>query len=770
MIPGKFGIGAPLRRKEDRALITGRGRYVGDLVPEGAARAVFVRAPIAHGTFRLDGIVAARAGNGVRAVVTGTDVAHLDPLPCIGMAQNADGSQPPVPPYPVLPTDTIRHVGEALAMVVADSETQAREAAERIEVVFEEKPCVVETDRALAPDAPVIWPEFGSNLAVDAAHGDRAAVEAAFAEAERVVSLELVNNRIVTNYLEPRGAIGAYDAGSGRYTLHVGSQGVYLIQPVLADTVFGVPREKMHLITPDVGGGFGTKFFTYREYALVLFAAERTGRTVAWLADRSEHFLADYQGRDHVSRAELALDADGRFLALRVDTTANLGAYLGQMALFVAVMGAAMLPGCYRTPAVHARVRGVYTNTAPVDAYRGAGRPEAAYLIERLVDKAALETGIAPDELRRRNFIRPDEMPFTTPTGRVYDTGDFTGQMEAAMALAGWADAEARRADSALRGRARGIGLASYIEACAGGGPEFGAVELDTRGGAMITVGTQSSGQGHHTAYAQLVSQVLGLDPARITVVQGDTDRVPRGFGTGGSRSIPVGGASVHKASETLAARIRRYGAERLEAAADDLELVDGEVRIAGTDRAAAIGEIVALMPEAERRDAQDWRPPAPTFPNGTHVAEVEVDPETGRIDLVGYAVVDDFGVVLNPLMLAGQVHGGIGQGVGQALMERTVYEPGSGQLLSASLMDYCLPRADDLPDIAFDMRNVPSTTNALGMKGAGEAGAIGSCPAVVNAVCDALHRATGATHIDMPLTPETVWRAFAARQKGAPR
>lgn len=767
MRPSQFGIGAPLRRKEDPALLTGQGRFLADRMPVGTAHAVFVRASVAHAHFTLDGLDGARAADGVLDIITGAQTAHLGDLPCIGISANADGSVPPVPPYPILPQKTVRFVGEAVAMVVAETLDQARMAAEMISLATEEIGCVVEPQDALRPDAPVLWPQFGSNLAFDAELGDRAATEAAFAKAARTVSLSLVNNRVVTNYMEPRGAIGEYDAAAGRYTLSASTQGVHLVQPILAERVLGIAKERLRVVTPDVGGGFGTKYFTYPEYALVLLAAERCGRPVSWLADRMEHFLADYHGRDQVSHAELALDDTANFLAIRIDTIANMGAHMGQLGMFIPVNGSGMVPGCYRTPAMHIRVRGAYTNTVPVDAYRGAGRPEAAYLIERLVDKAARETGIAPDALRRRNFVTPAEMPFKTPTQRTYDSGNFDQHMSVAMDQAGWSTFAARRADAAKRGRLRGLGLATYIEACSGGGPESAVVELDESGAATVFIGTQSSGQGHHTAYAQLVSQHLGIDPDRITVVQGDTDRIARGSGTGGSRSIPVGGTSVFRASETLARRIRDKAADRLEAAPRDLEFTAGQVRIAGTDRAVALGEIVATLPPAERRDEQTWQPDAPTFPNGTHVAEVEIDPDTGVIDIVGYTVVDDFGVTLNPVMLEGQIHGGIAQGFGQAVQERTVYDRDSGQLLTATLMDYCLPRADDLAPISFQTRNVPSTTNAMGMKGAGEAGAIGACPALVNAVVDALHAHNGLTHIDMPMTPERVWRALNAKDAG---
>ncbi|MCB1435793.1 MAG: xanthine dehydrogenase family protein [Rhodobiaceae bacterium] len=759
--PTQFGIGASLRRHEDPALISGKGRFVADLVPEGALHAFVLRSAVAHGRFTLHGLAAARAADGVADIITGADVTRLGTLPCLGMLDNADGSTPYVPPYPVLPLDRVRHVGEALAMVVGQSRAAAQAAAELIEPRFEELPCVVDGAAALAEGAPLLWEQLGSNLAFDAEHGDREATDAAFAGAHKVVRLELVNNRLVANFLEPRGALGVYDPESGRYHLTAGSQGVHLLVPALADHVLKIPRERLHVVTPDVGGGFGTKYFTYREYALVLLAAERTGRPVAWIADRVEHFLADYHGRDHVSRAELALDEEGRFLAVRADTVANMGAYLGQMAVFVGIAGGGMVPGVYRTPAVHVRMRGAYTNTVPVDAYRGAGRPEAAYLIERLVDKAAREIGMAPDEIRRRNMIGSGEIPFTTPTGRTYDSGDFAGHMARAMERADWAGFAAREKVSLANGRLRGIGMATYIEACSGGGPEEARVDLMPDGTATIRIGTQSSGQGHHTAYAQLAGAQLGISPDRIKVIQGDSDEIARGAGTGGSRSIPVGGTGVFRAAGVLAEKLRERAGESLEAAPDDIELGANMARIKGTDRAVAIGALIAAMDEGERQESRAWQPPAPTYPNGTHIAEVEIDPETGAILIHSYTVVDDFGVALNPLLLEGQIHGGVAQGIGQAMLERTVYDGESGQLVTASLMDYCLPRADDVPMFDFEMRNMPSATNALGMKGAGEAGAIGACPALVNAVCDALARAGGASHIDMPMTPESVWKAL---------
>jgi len=767
MRPTQFGIGAPLRRKEDVRFISGQGRYLADIALDNAAHAVVVRSGVAHARFKLEGVEDARNLPGVIDIITAADTGHLGSLPSKILLPNADGSLPEVPDYKILPEDRVRHVGEAVAMVVADTAEAAREASEQIYLDYDELPVATDVRSAMVSNAPLIWPERGTNVAFDSEHGDKAATDAAFAAADNIIKLDLVNNRTVTNFMEPRGAIGEYDSGTGRYTLTVSSQGVHLIHPILANDVFRIPKDRIHVITPDVGGGFGTKFFAYREYVLVMLAAERTGRPIRWIADRLEHFIADYHGRDHVSHAELALDKDLNFIGLRVDTIGNIGAFMSQMSNFIVVNGVGMTPGCYRTPAAHARVRGVLTNTVPVDAYRGAGRPEAAYLIERLVDKAALELGVAPDELRRRNFVAPDEMPFTSPTGRTCDSGDFAQHMNAAMEMADWSGFDARRAADEKSGLIRGHGMATYIEACSGGGPEHATVSLETDGTAIVFVGSQSSGQGHETAYAQLVSEHLGIAPENINVVQGDTDRIARGSGTGGSRSIPVGGSSVALASGRLAERVKQAASEELEANAEDLDLVGGRVQIRGTDRTMPIGTAIANLPAEERSDLEDWQPPNATFPNGTHIAEVVVDPETGTIRLEKYVVVDDFGVTLNPVMLDGQVHGGVVQGIGQAVMEHTVYDSESGQLLTASLMDYCLPRATDVPMFEVDTRNVPCKTNALGMKGAGEAGAIGSCPAMVNAVVNALHHRYGITHIDMPMTPLRVWQAIQEASKG---
>ena len=761
----KFGIGQAITRKEDDPLLRGGGRYVADYAPAGVLHAVVLRSPHAHARFRITDAAGARAMPGVHLVLTAADIAELGPLPC----QAGIPDQPlTAPPYRILASDVVRHVGDAVAFVVAETVEQARDAAEAIAVDWEALPHVVGSVAAVKPDAPLVWPRRPSNVAFETTLGDAAATRVAFAKAAQTASLTLVNQRLVTNYLDTRGAVGEYDAAGDRITLTLGSQGGHAIRDVLCADVLKIPAEKMRVITPDVGGGFGTKLFTYREYALVAESTRRLRRPVKWIAERSEHFLADAQGRDNVTTAKLALDEKGRFLALEVDTLADMGAYLSCYAPFIPYIGAEMLPGVYDIPACHIRLRGVFTNTLPVDAYRGAGRPEAAYVIERLVDLAAREMEIAPDSLRRRNFIKPKSMPYRTATGKTYDSGDFAAHMGRAQEIAGWPEFRKRQAASRRTGKLRGVGFATYIEACGSNGPETARVRLEQDGSVTVLIGSQSTGQGHHTAYAQLVAEHLGLPPQRVHVIQGDTDLIETGVGTGGSSSIPVGGVSLAGAARTLADNLKKLAADELEASPGDLEIAEGAVRIAGTDRAVSFSDL-AQRPgiDSDLLTGRDtFAPEVATFPNGTHLAEIEIDADTGATEIVNYVVVDDFGVTLNPLLLAGQVHGGAVQGIGQALLENTVYDPASGQLVSASLMDYALPRAQHAPRFVFETRNVPCRTNPLGVKGAGEAGAIGSCPAVMNAVADALWRAYRIRHIDMPATPERIWSAIEERRR----
>lgn len=769
MIVPKFGLGADVDRVEDRNLITGHGHYVADYMPTGALHAVLVRSPIAAGTFRIvGGLEEARAAPGVHLVLTHDDVAALGPLPSKGVKTQVDGSDTPVPDRFALCRDEVRHVGDPVAMVVADSVDQAEEAAELIEIDWNSRESVADAGEALKEGAPLVWPQYETNRAFRYAHGDRDATEAAFAKAAHVARLTLVNNRLVTNYMETRGAVGEYDAASGRYTLTVGSQGGHSMKGIIAADVLKVDPDRLRVVTPDVGGGFGTKIFVYPEYPLVLVAAERLGRPVKWISTRQEAFQSDSQGRDNITEAEVAMDESGRFTALRVDLKANMGAYLHQFAPHIPWVGTTMAPGLYDIPTMHVLIDGVYTNTVPVDAYRGAGRPEAAYVIERLVDEAARVVGMDPADMRRLNFIKPEQLPYTTAAGRTYDTGEFEGHMNRALEVIDHAGFPAREAESRAAGRIRGIGISSYIEACAFPGAENAEVSLGEDGSVTLLIGTQTNGQGHATAYGQLIADKLGIDMDRIRVIQGDTDIVKTGGGTGGSRSVPLGAPSVLSASETLAAQLKDLASEELEAAAEDLELSGGAVRVVGTDRAVDLADLARKAEDKGKLQASGRvKQTEPTFPNGTHVCELEIDPATGVTEILRYVIVDDFGVTVNPRLLAGQVHGGVVQGIGQALMENTVYDA-EGQLVTASLLDYALPRAEDIPFFHFETRNVPSTHNPLGIKGAGEAGTIGACGAVMNAIVDALWRNYGIRHVDMPMTPARMWAVIDEATRAA--
>ncbi len=761
----KFGFGQALKRKEDDALLRGTGCYVADVAPEATLHAVMLRSPHAHARFSIQNLDRVRAMPGVRLVLAAAEVAELGPLPTPGVLPDVDIK---VPAYPILAKDVVRHVGDAIAFVVADSLAAAKDAAEAVSVDWQPLPHVVGAMAALAPGAPKVWPDRPGNLAFETGAGDAAATKAAFAKAAKTVDLTIVNQRLVANYLDTRGVIAEYDGS--RYTLTLGSQGSHLIRDIICGAVMKLPPERMRVITPDVGGGFGTKAFPYREYALAAVAAEKLRKPVKWIAERSEHFLSDTHGRDNISTARLAIDDTGRFLALELDIIADMGAYLSCFAPYIPWLGVGMATGAYDIPSAYVRLRAAYTNTVPVDAYRGAGRPEAAYLIERLVDAAARDLDMTPDALRRKNLIKPKAMPYTTPTGKVYDSGDFAGAMARAQEIADWKGFNKRVATSKRAGKLRGMGMVTYIEACGNNGPETSVLRLDRDGGVTVLIGSQSTGQGHATSYAQLVAERLDLPPERVRVLQGDTDAIATGAGTGGSSSIPVGGVSVDRAAKTLAEQLKQLAADALEAAVTDLEIADGAIRVAGTDRVISFADLAA-HPQATSENlsaSNQFGTELPTFPNGTHIAEVEVDSGTGAITILNYVVVDDFGATLNPLLLAGQVHGGAVQGIGQALMEGTVYDPASGQLLSASFMDYAMPRALDAPDFVFETRNVPCKNNPLGVKGAGEAGAIGSCPAMINAVVDALWRSHRIRHIDMPATPQRVWAAIHKSKKQA--
>jgi carbon-monoxide dehydrogenase large subunit len=678
-----------------------------------------------------------------------------------------------LPPHPVLADGRVRHVGDPVAFIVADTVKAARDAAEAVAVTYDIQPSITDLASATDDGAPLVWPEAKRNIAFDWQIGDPEKTEALFKQAAHVTRLTVVNNRIVVSSMEARAALAEFDAGTGRWTLRTNTQGGWLLKDLLAAAIFKVPAETFRILTPDVGGGFGMKIFLYAEHALTCYAARKLGRPVKWVSERSEAFLADTQGRDNITLGEIALDKDGKFLALRTRNVAGMGAYLSTFAPFIPTMaGTGVLASVYGFQAVHANVIGVFTNTVPVDAYRGAGRPESNYLVERLIDAAARELKIDRVELRRRNMVTPAAMPYTTPVGKTYDSGDFRVVLDAALKNADWAGFPARRAEAARHGKRRGIGLAYYLEATGGAPTERAEIRFADDGFVDVYVGTQSTGQGHETAYVQLTADRLGVPGEKVRVKQGDTDTIPTGGGTGGARSLYSEGQAILVTAATVIEKGKKAASEALEAAPGDIAFEAGRFTIVGTDRGidiltlaatqrarAAKGEDVTTLDAAEVAEIK-----AHTFPNGCHIAEVEIDPETGVTRIVRYCVTDDVGKAVNPLIVRGQVHGGVAQGLGQAMLERTAYDRESGQLLSGSFMDYALPRADDLPDIKVELVEVPCASNPLGVKGAGEAGAVGSPPAVINAVVDALS-GDGVTHIDMPATPEVVWRALNARK-----
>jgi len=772
----KFGAGKSVRRTEDRRLLTGDGRYLDDVNLAFQAHGHVLRSPHAHARIKSIDTEAAEAAPGVLLVLTGADIEAegLGTLPCVAPVRNRDGSRCHMGKWSLLAADKARYAGDGIAFVVAESLDQARDAAELIEGEYEMLPPVVETGGAIDAAAQV-WDDCPRNLCGDWASGEVEKTDAAFAAAAHVTEIDLVNNRIVVASMETRGALADYVLGEDRWTLHVGSQGVHSMRGALVG-VFGIGLNQLRVITPDVGGGFGMKSACFPEYALVMWAARTLRRPVKWIGDRSDAFLSDTHGRDHVTHGELALDAEGRILGLRMHITANMGAYLSIFAPTIPTEpGALMASGVYAIPAVDLSCKLVYTNTTPVEAYRGAGRPEAAFVVERLVDKAARETGLDPVELRRRNFIAPDAFPYRAVTDLKYDSGDYARSLDDAAKHIGWAERNTRKKEALARGKLLGTGLAYYIEICGTGAPEAARLKFDASGELTVFVGTGPSGQGHETAFAQIASDWLGAPFEKIRVVTGDTDANDYGHGTGGSRSLQTAGPAMGLAAEKIIEKSRKVAAHMMEAAEVDVSFEDGRFEIPGTDKAVTIQEVVKrafqagrLPPELEpgMDELGYFKQEGFTFPNGCHVAEVEIDPETGEIDLVRYLSVDDFGKVMNPLLVAGQVHGGVAQGVGQALWEGASYDAG-GQLATGSFIDYCLPRADDFPAIEFHYNEVPSPANPLGVKGCGEAGCVGGPPAVVNAVVDAL-AGYGIDHIDMPVTAQSVWRAIHGDRKAA--
>ena len=779
------GIGAPVRRKEDHRFVTGKGRYVDDLDRPGQAYAYFLRSPHAHAAIRGIDAAAAKAMPGVLAVLTGDDLAadKIGGLICGWMIHSKDGTPMKAGPHPALAQGKVRYVGDHVAVIVAESLAQAKDAAEAVKVEYDPLPVVV--DPAQAQRASVQVHEVAPDNTVFRWHlGDKGAVERAFAQAKHVTRLELTNNRLVPNAMEPRAAIGEYDAGGDAFTLYTTSQNPHVARLVLSAFIGIAPEHKLRVIAPDVGGGFGSKIFIYAEETVCVWAAKKVGRPVKWTCERTEAFLCDAHGRDHVTTAELASDENGRILALRVSTIANLGAYLSTFASSVPTyLYAPLLSGQYDIPAIYCEVDGVYTNTAPVDAYRGAGRPEATFVVERLVEVAARQMGMEPAKLRRRNYVK--KFPHQTPVIMAYDAGDYDASLAKALELADVKNFSRRKRESARTGKLRGLGFSSYIEACgiapsqavgslgAGVGLwESAEVRVNPTGSIEVLTGSHSHGQGHETTFAQLVSDRLGVPIDSVTIVHGDTDKVQFGMGTYGSRSGAVGMSAIVKAIDKVVAKGKKVAAYVLEASEGDIEFKDGRFGVAGTDRSLAFGEVALQAYIAHKFSGQELEPGLKegafydptnfTFPAGVHVCEVEVDPDTGHVAIVKWTAVDDFGVIINPMIVEGQVHGGVAQGVGQALQEGAIYDP-SGQLVTASYMDYQMPRAEDLPSFTVATTVTPCPSNPLGVKGCGEAGAIAAPAAVINALTDAL----GHEDIAMPATPQAVWRAAQKSRTG---
>jgi carbon-monoxide dehydrogenase large subunit len=765
----KFGVGQPVSRKEDPVLLRGEGRYTDDINLPGQVHAVMVRSRIAHGRLRDVGVEAARAMPGVIVVLTHADLdaAGFGPLKCALNIPDREGKPMKTPPRPSLAKDKVRFVGEPVACVVAQTALQARNAAELVELDIEELPAVTNPADALKPGAPQLHDDAPGNLALDFHYGDAEAVRKAFAEAAHVTRLEIVSNRIIVNPMEPRSAIGAYDPTSGRWTLHVGCQGVMGLRGGLARDVLNVPPEKVRVLTGNVGGSFGMKSQVYPEYGPLLLASKLVGRPVKWTDERSESFLSDHHGRDHQRIAELALDRDGNFLAVRLTGYGNAGAYI-YPPMPATTNAVKNLIDVYRTPAMEVNSKVVFTNTTPVGAYRGAGRPEGNYYMERLIDRAAREMGIDRVELRRRNHIQPQQMPYKAPSGMNYDSGDFTALLDKALAAADWQGFEARKQGSARRNKLRGRGIGSYLEVTGPPSKEYGGIRFEPDGTVTMLSGTLDYGQGHATPFAQVLSERTGIPFDRLRLLQGDSDQLKVGGGTGGSKSALVGSQAFIEAADKLIEQGKQIAAHVLEASAVDIEFAQGRFTIAGTDRGIGVMELAGKLrsglelppdiPQSLDVSHISDNPPF-SFPNGCHIAEVEIDRETGEVDVVRYFMVNDFGTVINPMLVEGQAHGGVVQGIGQAIFERTVYDA-QGQPLTGSYMDYALPRASDAPSFTVQSHPVPCRTNRLGVKGCGEAGCAGALPSVMNAVIDALAE-IGVTQIDMPLTPEKVWRAI---------
>ena len=751
----KFGIGQPVLRDEDIKFISGKGLYTGDIYLENQTYMYVLRSNIAHGEIKNIDISEALNSEGVINIFIGKDLseAGIKDMPTNFKAKNKDDSDMFTPERSAIAIDIVRHVGDPIAIIIAETTEYAKNASELIDVDIEELPSVTSVSEAIKDDAPQVWNNTKNNLCFDWEMGEEEKANKAFENADTVVEIELINNRIVPNSMETRGAIASYDKESNKYELRCSSQGVHSIRDRVSE-LLNIEAKDLRVITTDVGGGFGMKLFNYPEYICSLFASKKIGRPVKWISERTEAFLSDTHGRDHLTKAKMALDKNGIFLGVKINTTANLGAYLSNFAIFIPTLaGTAMLAGCYKTPAIYVNVLGVFTNTPAIDAYRGAGRPEASFVIERLVDIAGIKTGLGPIEIRRRNLIPANEMPYKTALNHTYDSGDFISNMELAVKDSDWESFNNRAAISLKNNKLRGIGLSTYIEACSGGGPEEATIILEKDGNITLHIGTQSNGQGHETAYKQILCEYLGVSPEKMTVIQGDSDLIAFGAGTGGSRSVPVGGAAIKVASENIIGQTKIIAAKKLNVDENLIKYKEGLFLVEGTNLTISL-EDLAKESDIPIKVSNQWTPPNFTFPNGCHICELEVDKDTGHIEIKKYTVVDDFGLVINPNMLAGQVHGGIAQGIGQAIYENTVYDEENGQLLSGSFMDYALPRAEDLINVDIRWNMVPCETNLLQIKGAGEAGAIGAPPAIINAIVNALN----IDHIDMPATPNKVW------------
>jgi carbon-monoxide dehydrogenase large subunit len=784
---GFEGIGASVRRKEDQRFLNGRGNYTDDINRPGQTYASIERSDRPHARIISIDTAAAKAAPGVLAVFTGADMAaeEIGGLPCGWQIHNKDGTPMAEPAHPVLAVGKVRHVGDPIAVVIAETRQQAKDAAELLAIELEDLPAVAGVRDAIAPGASLVHDDAPGNVCYDWHIGDKAMVDAAFSGAHKVVRLDLLNNRLIPNAMEPRAAVGEFDVNSGDYTLYTTSQNPHVIRLLMGAFVLHIPENKLRVVAPDVGGGFGSKIYHYAEEAIVTWASAKVRRPVKWTAERTESFVSDAHGRDHDSVAEMAVDAQGHFLALRVNTLCNMGAYLSTFAPCVPTyLYATLLAGVYKTPAIYCEVKAVFTNTVPVDAYRGAGRPEATFLIERLVDAVAKDTGIDKIELRRKNFIPSDAFPYQTPVALQYDSGDYTATLNAALQTADYAGFEARRTAAAARGKLRGIGVSTYLEACGiapsavvgslgarAGLYEVANIRVHPTGSVTVFTGTHSHGQGHETTLAQLVCEQLGVPMSQVEVVHGDTAKIPFGMGTYGSRSLAVGGTAMVKAMDKIIAKGKKIAAHLMEASVEDIEFKNNVFSVAGTDKTKTLTDIslAAYVPhnypieelEPGLDETAFYDPKNFTFPGGCHIAEVEIDPETGVTTVINFCAVDDVGRVINPMIVEGQIQGGVAQGIGQALLEAAIYDS-AGQLLSGSMMDYTMPRADNLPNISVGTEITLCTHNPLGVKGCGEVGAIGSPPAIINALVDAL-KEYGVRHINMPATPQKIWSILQA-------